>query len=65
MATAVDKAIERALESKQPSYSGEEKPMALTFTALLRWAEERPPDYGADTRKFDEWHENSCTVSLI
>ncbi|MCC6602161.1 MAG: hypothetical protein IT327_03065 [Anaerolineae bacterium] len=57
MATAVDKAIERALESKQPVYSGEEKPLALTFTALLRWAEERPPDYGADTRKFDEWHE--------
>lgn len=57
MTTAVDKAIERALESKQPAYSGEEQPMALTFTTLLRWAEERPPDYSADTRKFDEWHE--------
>lgn len=57
MATAVDKAIERAVESKQPVYSSDEKPAALSFTAIMRWAEERPPAYGADTREFDKWHD--------
>lgn len=56
-ATTVDKAIERAVDSKQPSYSAEERPIALSFATLMRWAEERPPEYGADTREFDRWHD--------
>ena len=56
--------VHRMVDSKQPAYGGGDGKTAVSgsfdidFGTLLRWSEDHPPAYSADTRQFDKWHAN-------
>lgn len=50
----VERAVQGAVDSKQTPNSG----AGTSFATMLKWAEENPPPYIADTRELDLWMQN-------